>query len=174
MQLKPEIQRYITDLTNGLYKDYELQIEELCKKLNLKCFIADFEDEVSGAIIKDDDSDSYSIYVNRKYPRNRRRFTFAHEIGHYISYLNKSYSEEELRVKGGFEDKAISYRKDGIFSDAETEANLIAAELLTPREKVEELAQRGLTPEEMAKLFYITPSAVTIRLRSLYPGLMII
>ena len=94
MKLTPEIHRYISDLTKGLYKGYELQIDELCKKLDLQCFVADFEDDVSGAIIKDDNSNSYSIYANRKHPRNRRRFTFAHEIGHYISYLNKSYSEE--------------------------------------------------------------------------------
>ncbi len=173
-QLKPEIQAYITELTKGLYKGYELQIEQLCKNLNLKCFIGDYEDNISGSIIKDDEGDTYSIYANRKHPRNRRRFTLAHEIGHYISYLKGSYSQKELQDEGGFEDKAISYRKEGHHSKAETEANLIAAELLMPKSKVEELMRHGLTPEEMAEKFYVSPSAMTIRLQALYDNLMIV
>lgn len=174
IELKPEIQQYIFQMTNGLYDGYRLQIEKLCEKLNLKCFVADFEDNISGSIIKDDNAETYSIYVNRKHPVNRQRFTFAHEIGHYISFLNESYSKKELEKRGGFEDKAISYRKDGVHSDAETEANLIAAELLMPKDKVEELMQKGLTPEQMADLFYVSPSAMTIRLKDLYPDLMIV
>lgn len=174
MQLTFEIEEYIHELTTGLYKGYELQIEEVCKKLNLKYFVADFEDNISGAIIKDNDSDTYSIYVNRKHPRNRQRFTVAHEIGHYISYLKNSYSKEELKSNGGFEDQAISYRQEGIQSNAETEANLIAAELLMPRKMVDKLIGEGLTPEEMAELFFVSPSAMTIRLKDLYKNLMII
>lgn len=174
MELKKEIQDYIVELTKDSYKGYELQLEEICKKLNLKCFAADFDDNISGSILKDDGKDTYSIYVNRKHPRNRRRFTIAHEIGHYISFLNNGYSKDELESQGGFEDIAISYRKDGKFSDSETEANLIAAELLMPKDKVEELMKQGLTPEEMAELFYVSPSAMTIRLQNLYPNLMII
>ena len=88
MELNQKIQKHISELTSNLYKGYELQIEELCKKLNLKCYMADFDNNISGAIIKDDKGDTYSIYSNRKNPRNRQRFTLAHEIGHYISYLN--------------------------------------------------------------------------------------
>jgi Zn-dependent peptidase ImmA (M78 family) len=174
MELNSEIKNYISELTTGLYKGYELQIEELCKKLNLGCFIADFEDNISGAIIKDDEGDTYSIYANKEHPRNRRRFTFAHEIGHYISYQKNSHSRKELEIKGGFEDRAISYRKDNHYSKAETEANLIAAELLMPKDMVLKLVNEALTPEEMAEKFYVSPSAMTIRLQTLYPDLMII
>lgn len=174
MHLSPKIKEYLQELTEGLYKGYELQIEEVCKKLNLQYFVADFEDNISGAIIKDDRKDTYSVYVDRKHPRNRQRFTFAHEIGHYISYLNDSYSTEELKKEGGFEDRAISYRQDSIKSNAETEASLIAAELLMPRKKVDELIKQGLTPEGMAELFFVSPSAMTIRLKDLYKNLMVI
>lgn len=174
MELKKEIQEYIHELTVDIYEGYELQLEKLCKKLALQCFSADFDDNISGSIIRDEGLDTYSIYVNRKHPRNRRRFTVAHEIGHYISYLKGSYSKKELEQEGGFEDVAVSYRKDGRFSDAETEANLIAAELLMPKDKVDELIKQGLTPEEMAELFYVSPSAMTIRLKDLYKDFMII
>jgi len=174
MQLKKEIQDYIDELTVGLYKGYELQLDELCKKLNLTSYVADFENGISGALIKDKDADTYSIYADRRHARSRRRFTFAHEIGHYISYLKNSYSKEELERNGGFEDRAVSYRKEGVSSDAETEANLIAANLLMPQSMVDILLKKGLTPEEMAEKFYVSPSAMTIRLQSLYPDLMVI
>lgn len=173
MKLKKEIKSYIAHTTDGLYKDYQLQIEKLCKKLNLKCFVADFDDNISGSIIRDDNGETCSVYMNRKHSKSRQRFTAAHEIGHYISYLHGSYSKEELEKEGGFEDYAYaaSYRKDGHYSKAETEANLIAAELLMPEDKVEELLKEGLTPEEMAEQFYVSPSAMTVRLQSLYSNL---
>jgi Zn-dependent peptidase ImmA (M78 family) len=175
MKLKPEIQEHIHTLTDGLYKGYELQIDPLCKKLNLKCFSALFDDNnISGAIIKDDNGDTYSIYANREHQPARQRFTLAHEIGHYISYLNNSYSAQELKDEGGLEDRAVSYEKDIIFSDAETEASLIASELLMPEGKVEELMRNALTPEEMADLFYVSASSMTVRLQALYPNLMIV
>jgi Zn-dependent peptidase ImmA (M78 family) len=174
MNLKPEIQAYIKELTKDMYEGYELQLDKLCKELGLNYFEADFEDNISGAIVKDGNSSVYSIYVNRKHARNRQRFTLAHEIGHYISYKSNSYSKEELEEKGCFEDQALSYRKEGKHSDAETEANLIAAELLMPKEIVEKFMEEELTPEEMAKLFYVSTSAMTIRLKDLYPNLMII
>lgn len=176
MELSKCIKDYIIELTDGdaLYNKNELQIEKLCKKLNLGCFSAEFEDDISGAIAKDADSESYSIYVNRKHPRNRRRFTLAHEIGHYISFKKGSYSKSELEKNGELEDYAISYRKDGVSSDAETEANLIAAELLMPQRMLENLMKEKLTPEEMAERFFVSPSAMTIRLKDLYPNLMVI
>ncbi len=176
MELKKEIQDFIFELTNDIYEyeGYELQLEKLCKKLNLKCLAADFDDNISGSIIKNEKTDTYDIYVNRKYPRNRRRFTVAHEIGHYISYLKNSYSKIELEAEGRFEDVAISYIKNVKFSNAETEANLIASELLMPKQKVEKLLKKDLTPEQMADLFYVSPSAMTLRLKDLYEDLLII
>ena len=174
-ELNTKIQKYLEGLlTQDLYKGYQLQLEKLCKELELQYFEADFEDNISGSIIKNKENDGYSIYVNRKHPRNRQRFTFAHEIGHYISYLNDSDSKNELENRGGFQDQAISYRKEDKPSPAETEANLIAAEMLMPKKFVDELLKKGLTPEEMADKFFVSPSAMTIRLKDLYPNLMIV
>lgn len=56
----------------------------------------------------------------------------------------------------------------------EEEANLIAEELLMPSLKVHELVEKGLTPEEMAELFNVAPSIMTIRLKRLYPNMMLV
>lgn len=176
MELNPQIKAFIEEikLIEGIYNGYELQLDKLCKFLKLKYFVAKFEDNISGSIIKDEETDTYSIYINKEHPRNRQRFTLAHEIGHYISYLKESFSKKELEKKGGLEDKAISYRKSGNHSEAEEEANTIAAELLMPEDKVKELLDMGLTPEEMAQKFFVSPAAMTIRLLKLHPNLMIV
>ncbi len=174
MKLNSEIKNYIIELTTGLYKGYQLQLDELSKKLNLRFFLADFDDKkISGVIIKDEKTEFYNIYVNRKDPPNRRRFTFAHEIGHYISFKMNSYSKDELIANERFEDYAMSFRHNDVHSKAETEANQIAAEILMPEKMVKDLVKQGLTAEEMADQFYVSPSAMIIRLQTLYDNLMI-
>lgn len=160
--LEPKVLARVKEITSGCYKDYQLLLEKVCKNLGLKHFDGKYEDNISGAIIKE--GDEYNIYVNRNHPITRKRFTIAHEIGHYISFLEGSYSKAELEENGGFEDYAISYRKDGKTSEAEQEANLIAAEMLMPQEKVQELIYQGISPERMAELFFVSPSAMTLRL----------
>jgi Zn-dependent peptidase ImmA (M78 family) len=172
MKLKPKIQKRISELQVDSYSGYELSLEKICKDLNLNCFEADLDDGLSGLLLKEEGS--YSIYVNKNHAFSRQRFTIAHEIGHYLSYLMDSFSKDELEKEGRFEDKAVTLRKNGTYSDAETEANMIAAELLMPEEKVAELMKEELSPEEMADLFYVSPSAMTIRLQTLYPSISII
>jgi Zn-dependent peptidase ImmA (M78 family) len=175
MKLKSTIEQHIKDLTKDCYDQHMLLLEKLCAKLNLKCFESDFDDDkVSGLLMKDEGKDSYSIYVNKKHPLSRNRFTIAHEIGHYLSYLNNSYSEKELKDNGQFTDYSMMWRHENIKSKAETEANLIAAKILMPEDKVAAFMQQNMTPEEMAKLFYVSPSAMTIRLKTLYPDLMVV
>jgi Zn-dependent peptidase ImmA (M78 family) len=172
MKLKPKIQKRISELQVDSYSGYELSLDKICNELNLNCFEADLDDGLSGLLLREEGT--YSIYVNKNHAFSRQRFTIAHEIGHYVSYLMDSFSKDELEKEGRFEDKAVTFRKNGTYSDAETEANMIAAELLMPAVKVAELLKQELSPEDMADLFYVSPSAMTIRLQTLYPSLSII
>jgi Zn-dependent peptidase ImmA (M78 family) len=172
MKLKPKIQKRISELQVDSYSGYELSLDKICNELNLNCFEADLDDGLSGLLLREEGT--YSIYVNKNHAFSRQRFTIAHEIGHYVSFLMDSFSKDELEKEGRFEDKAVTFRKNGTYSDAETEANMIAAELLMPAVKVEELLKQELSPEDMADLFYVSPSAMTIRLQTLYPSISII
>jgi Zn-dependent peptidase ImmA (M78 family) len=175
IQLKPEIQEYIKQLTEGLYKGYALQLESVCNELKVKCYLADFDDKlISGAIMKNDDNDQYSIYVAKQQHPNRQRFTIAHELGHYISFLKQSFSYQGLITNKGFEDYAIMFRTYGDYSEAEAEANQIAAEMLMPTEKVKALIDGKTALEDMAELFFVSPIAMAIRLDRLYGNEIII
>lgn len=174
MKLNENIIDFISEKCEGLYKENRLQLEDLCKKLSLKCLAAEYPRDISGAIFKDDDGDGYTIYVNKDHPKSRQRFTISHEIGHYISYLCDSHSKQELLDNKGFEDKLMYYRKDGNVSKAEIEANLIAAELLMPEERVKTLIKDNLTIEEMSEIFFVSQAAMTVRVQSLFPRILIV
>ncbi len=174
-KLKDDIKAYIQELTCNSYVNDELQLDRICEKLKIDYFECDFDDsKISGMLIKDKNFDKFGIYVNRKHPNVRKRFTIAHELGHYISYKYESHSYSQLSQNNEIEDYAISFRHEGIRSQAEKEANQIAAEMLMPELRVKEMAERKLTIKEMADLFFVSESAMTIRLQSIFQGLMVV
>jgi len=171
MDLSSSIQTYLRDILSDCYHHYELQLEKILKKLDLCCFVADFENpQVSGIIAQKEGSPQFNIYVNKQHSQNRRRFTIAHEIGHYISYQTGSYSQQDLESHKRHEDYSIVFYRDGEPTDklAEAEANQIAAEMLMPEDKVRSLAAEKLSIENMARLFFVSEAAMAIRLSSIY------
>jgi Zn-dependent peptidase ImmA (M78 family) len=168
MLLDNKVQKKLDSIiTHDCYKGYELQLDSVCTKLGLSLFSATFTDtNLSGAIYKD--NDQFKIYVNKNHPITRKRFTIAHEIGHYISALSGSHSAKQLFSDNQcFEDYNISYRKNGLFSEAETEANEIAAQILMPEIDVKHFTEQKLSIEEMAERFFVSQAAMSIRLYSL-------
>lgn len=148
--------------TNGHY----LNLEKVCQRLGLKLYTTDFaDDNISGAIVLE--NGFWTIYVNDAHHPNRQRFTAAHEIGHYISMYLNSYSAAKL-ASGEHED--CLYRKDGDVNDpAEIEANQIAAEILMPKEMVNNTLRDNpsLTVEDLAAKFGVSASSMTFRMKNL-------
>jgi Zn-dependent peptidase ImmA (M78 family) len=155
-------------LTSDCYQGYQLQLDRLAKKLSLSIFDATFADpDLSGAIYRDEQTGNFNIYANERHPITRKRFTIAHEVGHYISAICGSHSKDQLLKSGeGLEDYAVSYRYDGIKSEVEIEANQIAAEMLMPQEWVKKLVREGMSIEQMAQMFFVSEQAISIRVNS--------
>jgi len=115
--------------------------------------------------------DTFRITVEDSDSITRRRFTLAHELGHYMLHRdligeglddNRAYRSE----KGSrFYNKLIRRRE-------ETEANRFAANLLMPRDSVRrEWHNRNKDPNaipEMAELFGVSKQAMAIRLGVTY------
>ena len=131
-----------------------VRVIALAKALGLSVFEStSFPDDLSG-MIKKTGEEKYAIYVNGLHHVNRKRFTVAHEIAHFL--LHKDY------IGDGLLDDAL-YRS-GLGSDIETEANALAAQILLPssllaREPLEEMSIRDL-----AKKFEVSEAAMGIRL----------
>lgn len=123
---------------------------------------ADLDSEVSGQIESLPDG-GYKISVNKAENYFRRRFTMAHELGHYL--LHKA-----LIGKGIGDSKAYRSTPCGEFynknigQQQETEANQFAANLLMPWSLIDRLRTAGhREPEELAKKLQVSKIAFCIR-----------
>ncbi|WEV75640.1 ImmA/IrrE family metallo-endopeptidase [Bifidobacterium sp. ESL0800] len=125
---------------------------------------------LSGAIVKRADDSQAHAYTNAEEPRIRRRFTLAHELGHYIEQsklaknsefgFNDDKQDTEF-AKGRRKDQRNDYFPHEFFADE------FAAALLMPESKIEELREEKKTPSEMARLFDVSVAAVNRRLTNI-------
>lgn len=147
--------------------DYPVKIVELCEKHGISVFEKYLPKEVSGLIViqKDNYKDFNTgklIVVNLSDSAARRRFTIAHELGHYI--LHKGDQEE-----------IYAHRDAGQNGGKEKEANIFASNILMPENLVknalEDLEQKDsygqIKISYIAKEFAVSESAALVRLDQL-------
>ena len=107
-----------------------VDLDRVVEHLKLSVDEKPLEDEYSGFLAVKEKT----IVVNSRHAPARRRFTIAHEIGHYRLHRNKN----DIPV---FIDRAVYYRKDKAGSMEywmELEANTFAASLLMPEALLDE------------------------------------
>ena len=124
--------------------------------------------EVSWAIIKRDDW-KFTIYINSKDSKERRRFTFAHELWHF--FLHRKILEEKSFIFD--ENDKYLYRGDEEYQNLdesrkqiEYEANEFAGALLMPEETVLKFLDKMTNPE-MAEIFGVSDFALSVRIYNL-------
>lgn len=106
------------------------------------------------------------IVVNDSHPANRKRFTIAHELGHYIfDYLDKGEASD-----------LYAHREDGNCNTLdERKANYFAAAILMPESRIAKVYESyrkfgaGVNTfiPKMASDFRVSPSSMAIRLSEL-------
>lgn len=137
----------------------------LAHRLNIKVNNAAFSDEtVSGLIAKRDDN--IMILVNKNDSPYRKRFTIAHELGHFFMHLSDSDGELVDRDSDLFRD-TISLEGSDTSKKIEVEANQFAAALLMPANQVVEAQKTVQAVEELAILFNVSVESMGYRLASL-------
>lgn len=131
---------------------------EIAERLGIRVYTTGLKEGLSGMLLKQPGSDP-EIYLNGNDSRRRRRFTCAHELGHYYR-----------RSASGDDRWECIDRRDPLASlgtnPEEIYANQFAANLLMPREQVVALAQ-DYSPATLAYKFDVSVDAITFRLKSL-------
>lgn len=124
--------------------------------------VPNWPDDLSGKIVRSQEHggpSGYAIYVNKSHHVNRRRFTTAHEIGHFILH--------EDQIGDGIVDDGL-YRSR-LTNAMEAQANKMAADILMPRHLLNQHIERGVTDvATLAKLFQVSESAMSIRVGVAY------
>lgn len=149
-------------------RDYQLPVDvyRVASDLGLTVVEQDFEDQVSGVLVLK--GKRGTIGVNKNHHLNRKRFTIAHEIGHYRLHHDGDVFIDATPVF--FRDTTSA---DGS-SPQEIAANAFAAELLMPehwlrgllRERPIDAFDEGAM-RQVANLFGVSTQALTIRLTHL-------
>jgi Zn-dependent peptidase ImmA (M78 family) len=152
-------------------KTAPVDVESIAEKLKIKIVKVNADDDEAGFIMKPLGNESAVIGVNKNHGYNRRRFTIAHELGHFFLhdfedvYFDGKHSGSRMFLR----DKKST---DGSHVE-EKEANLFAAELLMPEifleqdlNKIEEIYLIDEDPslKQLAKKYRVSIQALTFRL----------
>lgn len=163
---------YIEERTGNILKKWDMfhpgfDIYKLAAKLNIKVVPKALPEEISGLFILSREQPIISFNKLQK-NKQRRRFTIAHEIGHYFLHSKE---------KSVFVDKSPKVLFRNIASSSgeilcEREANAFAAALLMPKGLV--FQEIGSSPEKtddivkyLSNRFKVSEQAMTFRLANL-------
>jgi Zn-dependent peptidase ImmA (M78 family) len=126
-------------------------VEKIAQKFNLEIVEFPFHSEISGLLKKE----RGVIGVNKGQHPYRRRFTIAHELGHFL--LGHDMGKEEI-IDSSF-DRPLPQ---------EREANIFASVLLMPSEWAKSSAKKtGIDIEKLSKEYEVSKQAVAVRLLEL-------
>jgi Zn-dependent peptidase ImmA (M78 family) len=129
---------------SGVLKMYSIQIKEgIFKDAN-----------ISGLY----DRKSNSIYLSKTEPYERKAFTIAHELGHFLLHENNL---GEIFYRSTMISLDETTQKD------EAEANCFAASLLIPEEQLREYWELTHDFGKLAKIFGVSNSAIFFRAKNM-------
>lgn len=132
----------------------------IAKQMDLKVIEAELPAPVSGGLLRKDGDDPV-VVLNESEPKTRKRFTCAHELGHYVYRLETGCDREFEYTDLRNHLSSMGMDKEEMF------ANRFAGALLMPRSKVEELMKNHLPVLVMAHKFGVSADAMRVRLKVL-------
>jgi len=160
--LRETYDRYSKE-TKELLKKYKnsasVPIIKIAHDLGLKIFMAkDLPDKFCGALRKE--GEDFVIYVNKDHCEERKKFTIAHEIAHFLEHKELIASNDYATLN---RQKLKDEEGDEVINEKEVEANKLASILLMPKKKFKDVWEKANSIEEVASEFEVSVSAATLR-----------
>jgi Zn-dependent peptidase ImmA (M78 family) len=122
--------------------------------------------DASGSISRT--GDGFTVTVNASESENRRRFTAAHELAHYLLHRDLMGDGQKMNrhidtlYGGKHQSGDVLFRREH-----EIQANRIAAQILMPKALVTERFTDNPDAGTLAKDFGVSKAAMEIRLKTL-------
>lgn len=132
--------------------------EKIAEQLDLEVVLTPLESKVGGFVLKKN-GEAVKIYVNSNDSWERRKFTLAHEIGHY--WLHRNDDGEFGYVE--YRDELSTRGTDPV----ERWANSFAAELIMPARYIRMAWARGDSLDSIQKQLGVSDAAFGHRLVNL-------
>ena len=165
---KSKAQREAIRVWNEAGRPFPVLVDEIIRQHGIGLQESVLEDSVSGMMITRENGTTV-VAINQSHHENRKRFSMAHELGHYVLHrTTRSIFVDSSEQKFYRDAEASTGTKL-----QEIEANAFAAELLMPREKIEEFLPEKLNYldegviERLADEFKVSQSAMIFRLQKL-------
>jgi len=133
----------------------------IARAAGLRVVYAPLDADTLGALIKSVGQEP-TIMINESDPDNRKRFTCAHELGHWVRRSDESEEYSTVDLRGPL--AATGDDPEEVF------ANEFAACLLMPEPAVRSLRADGLNDIQLTIQFQVSREAMQFRLKNL--GLM--
>ena len=173
--------KFIRDLAEKLLAKHcptgaPVRVEAIAEHYGIELKLERVDDDLSGFLYRDASGPAI-IGVNRNHHENRRRFTIAHELGHFLLH-----EAERVHLDSRADGYALQLRSPESATGEninEREANLFAAEILMPAKSLEKDLrahnldlldddENGLKIlKALAKKYKVSVQALTIRLNNL-------
>ncbi len=168
--------KHIRNLIGEILSEHAVEkptvpVISIAKALGIEIQSENVADNLSGFLIRSTDSGKAVIGVNKGHSKARKRFTIAHELGHYLLHEGELVHFDAERP--GFR---VNYRSESSSSEMEREANLFAAELLMPArflerdsriKRIDLLEEKSEVLEQVAEDYGVSVQALTYRLANL-------
>lgn len=134
---------YAYEMVKKIIEDYGVTIDEFPMLNN----------HFAGMLWNDDGH--YIIVINPDLPKPRRLFTLAHELGHFLMHRFYQPAFFCTRLNGQ------------AFDPKERQANVFAAELLMPLDRIRQFARMGITLKNAARCIGVSEAALQYRIKDL-------
>lgn len=165
---RAKIRDLVAQLLDGAHvKTPPVPVLEISSQCGVAIQSKPFSTDLSGFLFRK--QDVALIGVNSRHAEVRRRFTIAHELGHFLLHGETSV---EMHVDRAYVKARNKTSSEGTDPD-EVEANYFAAELLMPRRFLEEdiAAIKDFDlfedADDLAKKYMVSTQALLIRLDTL-------
>jgi len=151
-------------LVNQFTREVPVNVELLAMSLGIDVVYSNLDNETSGIIKKEKDG-RFKIIVNDNHPETRKRFTIAHELGHY--FLHRHLIGNGISDNCAYRSSTAGmYANTDIGRHEETEANRFAATILMPYKAIKRLQEeeRINDPASIAQKLGVSKQAYCIRM----------
>lgn len=140
-----------------------VDVRSLARSIGVRIVEARLPENISGAIRSlNSENTEYEILVNSNHAEVRKRFTIAHEIGHYL--FHRDLLGRGVGDTRAYRAEGTDYPNPHITWREERQANTFAANVLMPDALVSQYRRLGATPSYLASKFNVSEQAMTIRL----------
>lgn len=153
-----KVNEYLEELTSDILMANDMyripaDVIKIAKANDIDVYEGDLDKKVSGAIKYDNSTKKFAILLNKNDIKTRKRFTLAHELGHF--FLHKEILiDDEVHIDTMFR----------MPDEKEKEVDYFAGALLMNRTLLEKMYQEKKSIAELAEIFEVSVSAMTVRL----------